>query len=62
MTPNACILRVIGVSGIAFLTLGASVENLVKYLFGPGFFWIIGGTTLAAFWAYESYCKEDLET
>ncbi len=45
--------------GAAFLALVAGAENLEKFFFGPGWLWIVGGTILAAVWAYQSYCDGD---
>ena len=60
-TPRSCLIKIFGTMGAGFLALGAIVENLVKYLFGPGYFWLIGGSLLAGIWAYETFCREDLE-
>lgn len=60
-TPKSCLVKITGIAGAAFLALGACSENLVKYLFGPGYFWIVGGTLVAAIWAYETYCREDVK-
>ncbi|SCZ41861.1 MULTISPECIES: hypothetical protein [Afifella] len=51
-----CALKVAGCAGAAFLALSASVDNLVTYLFGPGYLWIVGGTFIAACWGYEALC------
>ena len=53
---RSCWLRVAGCAGAAFLALSASVDNLVTYLFGPGWLWIIGGTFITVAWAYEGFC------
>lgn len=59
---DRCWLNVLAAVGVAFLSLSASVENLVNYLFPPGWAWIMGGTFIAACWAYEHFCyKEDLD-
>jgi len=60
ITLRSCLLKVFAAAGVAFLALAASSDNLVKYLFGPGYLWIVGGSILAALWAYESYCREDV--
>jgi hypothetical protein len=60
-TAWLCWLKVVGAAGIAFLALAGASDNLVKYLFGPGWMWIIGGSVLAAWWAYQSYCIEDAD-
>ena len=59
LSARACWLRVVGCAGVAFLALAASANNPVTYLFGPGVFWIVGGTYVAGCWAYEMYCQED---
>jgi len=59
-TPRRCLIKIAGAAAGAFLALGAIVDNLVKYLFGPGYFWLIGGSLLAGLWAYETFCREDV--
>jgi hypothetical protein len=59
ITFRGCVLKVIGAGGVAAIALAAAADNLVNYLFGPGYLWIVGGTFIAAAWAYESYCIED---
>ena len=59
-TLKSCLLKVFAAAGVAFLALAASSDNLVKYLFGPGYLWIVGGSIVAGLWAYESYCREDV--
>ena len=51
----------IGSAGAAFLALSQSVDNLVKYLFGPGAFWLVAGPLLAAAWSYEYFCMHNGE-
>ncbi len=46
-------------AGVAFLALAEALENLVTYLYFPGPIWLIGGTFLAGWWAYENYCIGD---
>lgn len=53
-----CALKVAGYAGGAFLALAASAENLERYLFGPGYLWIVGGTFIVACWAHEMYCND----
>lgn len=52
-----CVLSVFAYAGAAFIAIAASADNLVKYLFGPGFIWIIGGTYVTGVWAYQKFCK-----
>jgi hypothetical protein len=62
--PNGrkkCILAVTGCTGVAFLALAASSQNLVTYLFGPGEIWILGGSVIAAYWGFENYCDEGVD-
>ena len=54
-----CLLKVFAAGGIAFAVIAQAVDNLVKYLYFPGFVWVIGGTFLAGWWAYETYCIGD---
>ena len=56
-----CFLKVGGYAGVAFLTLAAAADNLVTYLFGPGVFWILGGTYVAGCWAHEKFCRKDIQ-
>jgi len=55
-----CFLTVLGCVGASFGLMALAVDNLVKYLFGPGYFWLIGGPIIAALWAYQSFCVEDI--
>jgi hypothetical protein len=61
LTPKDCALKTAGAVGVAFLTLSATVDNLVTYIGGPGWAWIGGGVLLTSFWAYETYCREDID-
>lgn len=61
LTPKECGLKVVGSAGVAALAISASLENLVTYISGPGWLWLVVGTIIASFWAYETYCREDNE-
>ena len=52
-----CWTRVLGAAGAAFMALLASAENIDNYLFGTALAWMLGGSFLAACWAYEVYCR-----
>jgi hypothetical protein len=51
-----CIATVIGYAGAALVAIAACSENLEKYLFATGTFWILAGTFIAACWAWEMHC------
>lgn len=55
---RACVVKVLGYGGAAFIALAACAENLEKYLFSTAAAWIIGGTVLAMLWAFETFCAE----
>jgi hypothetical protein len=59
--PNIrlCLVKTVGSAGAAFLTISQCVDNLVKYLFGPGMFWLIAAPLLAGFWAFEYFCVQE---
>jgi hypothetical protein len=59
---RSCLLKIFAAGGIAFAVLAQGVENLVRYLYFPGSVWVIGGTVLAGWWAYETYCIGDPPT
>jgi len=59
---RSCLLKMMALGGVAFGVLAQGAENLVKYLYLPGWFWIIGGTALSTWWAYEHYCVGDPPT
>jgi hypothetical protein len=62
IAARSCALKVLAAAGLAFLALASASENLVKYLYMPGYVWIVGGTLLAGWWAYENYCIGDPPT
>ena len=51
-----CLVKVVGYAGAALVAIAACAENLEKYLFATGTFWILAGTFIAACWARETYC------
>jgi hypothetical protein len=53
-----CILQVLGFTGASFVGVAATAENLERYLYLPGWLWIVGGAYIAGVWAYQTYCKE----
>lgn len=56
---RSCILKVIAAAGGAFLALANAAGNLEKYLYFPGWAWIVFGTYVAGMWAYEMFCIGD---
>jgi hypothetical protein len=56
---RSCTLKILAAGGAAFLAIAETSENLVRYLYVPGWLWIVGGTYLAGLWAYESLCIGD---
>lgn len=52
-----CWVQILASCGVALLAIAAAAENLEKYLYFPGSAWIIFGTFVAGFWAYEVYCR-----
>ncbi|MCW0236738.1 MAG: hypothetical protein OJJ21_24300 [Ferrovibrio sp.] len=46
-------LGVMAACGATALSIAASAENLVAYMFQPRWFWILGGAFVAGVWAYQ---------
>lgn len=52
-----CWLNVASAAGVTFLALANGAGKLETYLWLSGRLWIISGTVIAIWWAYEMYCK-----
>lgn len=52
-----CLIAIFGAMGVAFVAIAASSEQLVKFLFGPGYLWFIIGPVISGIWAYFRFCR-----
>jgi hypothetical protein len=59
MLSRKCLSKVLGAAGAAFMAMLAGAENIENYLVGTALAWMLGGSFLAACWAYEVYCRND---
>lgn len=62
MTDNPgqpCGVKTVLYSVVALLCLFSASGSLETYLFFPAMVWTVGGTMIAAAWAYEKLCRFD---
>lgn len=52
-----CVTNMVAAGGTAFVALLSNMDNIETYLVGTPVIWLVGGSFVAACWAYEHFCR-----